>query len=144
MKRLVLSLFLSGIYFTPVAALPRVKAEHREYPYDAILPECKDSVVTGLIASRFAERETNFWASSLAIHEVNQIKQRGFRPNGSDLIPRRYCSASVRLSNNKKHRLDYVVIEDSGIIGMNYGVEWCVSGLDRNYAYDGGCRAARP
>jgi hypothetical protein len=144
MRRLILCLLLSSIWFLPANALPRIKAEHREYAYDAVLPECKDGAVTGLIAKRFAERETNFWASSLVVNEVSQIKQSGFRPNGFDLIPRRYCTASVRLSNHKKHRLDYIIVEDAGIIGLNYGVEWCISGLDRNYAYDGGCRAARP
>jgi hypothetical protein len=144
MKKLVLSIILSIIYIAPAIALERIQAETREYAYDAVLPACNDGDVTGLIASRFADRETNFWNSSLTINGLSKIKQSGFRPNGSDLIPRRYCTANVQLSNNKKHRLDYIIVEDAGIIGMNYGVEWCISGLDRNYAYDGGCRAARP
>jgi hypothetical protein len=144
MKKLILSLLLSSICSVAYAASIRIQAENREYAYDAVLPACNDGGVTGLIASRFAERETNFWKSNLSISEVSQIKPRGFRPNGSDLIPRRYCTANVQLSNHKKHRLDYIIVEDAGIIGLNYGVEWCISGLDRNYAYDGGCRAARP
>jgi hypothetical protein len=144
MKKFVLSLLLSSICNVAYAASPRIQAENREYAYDAVLPACTDGDVTGLIASRFAERETNFWNSSLTVTELSKIKQSGFRPNGSDLVPRRYCTANVRLSNHKKHRLDYIIVEDAGIIGMNYGVEWCISGLDRNYAYDGGCKAARP
>jgi hypothetical protein len=30
------------------------------------------------------------------------------------------------------------------VIGSEYGVEWCVAGLDRNWAYNPACRAARP
>jgi hypothetical protein len=144
MKKLILSLLLSSICSVTYAASPRIKAETREYAYDAVLPACNDGDVTGLITSRFADRETHFWASNLTINGLSKINQTGFRPNGSDLIPRRYCTANVQLSNHKKHRLDYIIVEDAGIIGMNYGVEWCISGLDRNYAYDGGCRAARP
>jgi hypothetical protein len=46
-------------------------------------------------------------------------------------MPRRYCVASVRLSDGTSHRLDYAIIEDDGWIGADYGVEWCVVGLDR-------------
>jgi hypothetical protein len=30
------------------------------------------------------------------------------------------------------------------MIGMNWGVNVCVDGLDRNDAYSPGCRAAKP
>ena len=38
----------------------------------------------------------------------------------------------------------YSIIEDGGFAGFGQGVEWCVTGLDRNWAYGPGCRAARP
>ena len=28
--------------------------------------------------------------------------------------------------------------------GIDQGVEWCVAGLDRNWAYNPSCKAARP
>ena len=31
-----------------------------------------------------------------------------------------------------------------GFAGFGQGVEWCVTGLDRNWAYNPGCKAARP
>jgi hypothetical protein len=30
------------------------------------------------------------------------------------------------------------------MIGMSWGVEWCVAGTDRNWAYNPGCEMARP
>jgi len=30
------------------------------------------------------------------------------------------------------------------MIGQTYGVEWCVVGLDRNWAYSPSCKMARP
>ncbi len=144
MKKSALLSVLYMLLVAPVSALERMPAETRDYPYTAQLPACHDGGVTGLIAKRFLSRETEFWNSSLAINEVLDIKETGFRPNGSDIIPRRYCSATVILSDLKTRRMDYFLTEDAGIIGWNYGVDWCISGLDRSYAYDGRCRAARP
>jgi hypothetical protein len=31
-----------------------------------------------------------------------------------------------------------------GMIGMDWGVNFCVIGLDRNWAYEPHCRAAKP
>ena len=30
------------------------------------------------------------------------------------------------------------------MIGMFWGVEWCVVGLDRNWAYNPACKMAKP
>ena len=38
----------------------------------------------------------------------------------------------------------YNIGEDLGIIGYGYGVEWCVVGLDREFAYAPSCRVLRP
>ena len=133
--------FLTSISAT---AKESILAEAREYSYTAQLPACADGGVTGLIAGRFEAREKEFWASNLSVNEILKIKETGFRPNGLDIIPRRYCSATIVLSDLKKRQIDYFITEDAGIIGWNYGVDWCVSGLDRSYAYDGQCRAARP
>jgi hypothetical protein len=35
-------------------------------------------------------------------------------------------------------------VEDTGMIGIDWGVNFCVVGLDRNLAYGPSCRAARP
>ena len=31
-----------------------------------------------------------------------------------------------------------------GMIGATWGVEWCVVGLDRNWAWNPACKAAKP
>jgi hypothetical protein len=38
----------------------------------------------------------------------------------------------------------YNIGEDLGFIGASWGVEWCVVGLDRNYAYAPACTMALP
>ena len=38
----------------------------------------------------------------------------------------------------------YSIAEDLGAIGATWGVEWCVVGLDRNWAYNPLCKIAGP
>ena len=137
--------FASSASIQPAGAYDnRVRAEDREFGYTASLPECTDSAVVGLVTKRFNDREQDYRNSSLTIAEVRDVRTVGFRPNGLDLIPRRYCTATVVTSDLVKRKLDYFVVEDGSIIGWTWGVEWCVSGLDFSYAYGGRCHTARP
>jgi hypothetical protein len=59
-------------------------------------------------------------------------------------IPRRFCSGKAQVSDGRWHALHYVIVEDAGLIGMTWGVDFCVTGLDRNWAYNPACKMARP
>jgi hypothetical protein len=48
------------------------------------------------------------------------------------------------ISDGKMRTVHYSIIEDGGFASFSQGVEWCVTGLDRNWAYNPGCRSARP
>ena len=48
------------------------------------------------------------------------------------------------LNDGKMRTVHYSIAEDAGFAGFGQGVEWCVTGLDRNWAYNPGCRAAKP
>jgi hypothetical protein len=48
------------------------------------------------------------------------------------------------VSDGKKRKVNYAIGEDLGIIGAIFGVEWCVVGLDRNWAYNPACKMAEP
>jgi hypothetical protein len=110
--------------------------------YDGRVAECEAALST--ISSQFREKESKFWNSSLEITGYGQIRETAFRPWQSDNIPRRYCSADVMLNDGKQRTVHYSIIEDGGFASFGQGVEWCVTGLDRNWAYNPGCRAARP
>ena len=45
------------------------------------------------------------------------------------------------LNDGKLRTVHYSIIEDGGFAGFDQGVEWCVTGLDRNWAYNPGCKA---
>ena len=110
--------------------------------YDGVLPPCEAALST--IASRFAEKEGRFWNSNLQILDFERVRQIAFRPWAKGTIPRRFCSAVATVSDGRRHRVNYWIGEDTGIIGSTWGVEWCVVGLDRNWAYNPGCKMARP
>jgi hypothetical protein len=110
--------------------------------YDGDLPGCDAAL--DKIASRFAHKESRFWNSSLQILGFEKVRQTAFSPWAQQTIPRRFCSAVALVSNGRKHRVDYWIGEDTGTIGAGWGVEWCVAGLDRNWAYNPACKMARP
>jgi hypothetical protein len=110
--------------------------------YDGYLPACEAAL--GKIASRFAQKEGRFWNSDLQILDFEDVREIAYRPWAEGTIPRRYCIATALVSDGRKHRVNYSIIEDGGMIGMTWGVEWCVVGLDRNWAYNPKCKMALP
>jgi hypothetical protein len=112
--------------------------------YDGVLPGCDDPAALEKIVSRFATKEHRFWNSELAIRGIDRVRETAFRPWDRDLIPRRFCTARAHISNGSMHPVYYWIGEDAGTIGATWGVEWCVVGYDRNWAYNPACRMARP
>jgi hypothetical protein len=112
--------------------------------YDAVVPLCQDAEALTKIASRFAEKEGRFWQTNLQLLDFERVREIAFRPWAQDSIPRRFCSAVALVSDGKKRPVYYSIVEDAGMIGMTWGVEWCVVGLDRNGAYNPACKVARP
>jgi hypothetical protein len=110
--------------------------------YDGNLGPCASAL--DLVAVRFAEKESTFWNSSLQILGYEHVREIAFRPWQSDNIPRRYCTARALISDGKPRTVNFSIIEDGGLAGSNDGVEFCVIGLDRNWAFNPACKAARP
>lgn len=110
--------------------------------YDGVVPPCEAALDT--IASRFAQKEGRFWNSDLQIVGFDRIREIAFRPWAAQTIPRRFCTAVAAVSDGRNHTVNYSIGEDTGIIGVSWGVEWCVVGLDRNWAYNPACKMARP
>jgi hypothetical protein len=110
--------------------------------YDSVLPACESGL--GTIVSQFAEKEGRFWNSSLQILGFERVRQIAYRPWAPGTIPRRFCRAVALVSDHRKHTVYYWIGEDTGFVGATWGVRWCVVGLDRNWAYNPGCKMARP
>jgi hypothetical protein len=112
--------------------------------YDNRVPLCDEHGPLDKIMSRFVSKEYRFWNSDLEIVGFEKIHEVAWEPWSSGTIPRRFCTASVLVSDGKRRQINYSIIEDGGMLGSGYGVEWCVVGLDRNWAYNPSCRWARP
>jgi hypothetical protein len=112
--------------------------------YDGVLPSCDAPSVFEKIIARFAEKENLYWNSHLAIVAFDDVRENAFRPWAADTIPRRWCSGFAYVSDGRKHPVFYSIGEDTGMIGQTFGVEWCVVGLDRNWAYNPACKVAQP
>jgi len=110
--------------------------------YDGLLPSCEAAL--DKIASRFAQKEGRFWNSDLQILDFERVREIAYRPWAEGTIPRRFCTAVAVVSDGRKHTVNYSIVEDGGMIGQTWGVEWCVAGLDRNWAYNPRCKMARP
>lgn len=115
-----------------------------ERHYGDRLPWCNDQWALDRISWFFAEKESRFWNSPLQIQFFSEIREVAFRPWGYGKIPRRYCEAKAGVSDGKLRTVYYSIIKDGGFAGIGTGVEWCVKGLDRNWAYAPNCQAARP
>ncbi len=149
-------------------ARPLTPAEQRYLPWQALLPKCDDPSVLSFVQSRFEQRESYYWKSGLGIQGFDKVRETGFRSTGLDYIPRRYCEARAAMNDSRTRAVYYAVGEDMDMTGAdairsvaqsvtlglwptlnpsplnNWGVDWCVVGLDRNYAYGRNCKAARP
>jgi hypothetical protein len=112
--------------------------------YNGDLPACAEPLALGTISMRFAETERMYWNSALNINSFSNVREVAYRPWGESFQPRRYCSATVVLSDAKPHQMFYSIVSDSSFQGYTWGVEWCVTGLDRNLAYAPDCKMARP
>ena len=110
--------------------------------YDGVVPPCQAAL--GTIASRFASKESRFWNSNLQIVDFERVHETAFRPWAQNTIPRRFCSALALVSDGRKRPVYYWIGEDTGYLGATWGVEWCVVGLDRNWAFNPVCKMARP
>jgi len=119
-------------------------AEARLRPYAGELPACANALVLAEIARRFWDREREYWNSALSLESFDAIRETGVRARGSSFIPRRFCEASARFNDGQARRVVYAIGEDLGFMGFEWGVDWCVVGLDRAGAYAPACSGVGP
>ncbi|GLK67818.1 hypothetical protein [Hansschlegelia plantiphila] len=112
-------------------------------PYTGNLPSCADAGIHNSIIASFGRREREYWHSGLQLSTFVQPVELGYRSWGRSFIPRRFCSATAVTTDGVRREVYWHVAERLGG-ALTTGVDWCVSGLDRNYAYAPDCKMARP
>jgi hypothetical protein len=108
------------------------------------MPACDFPPALDRIIGNFRSKEIRFWSSELQIVGIENIRETAVLPWAAQSIPRRFCSGTALINDGVRHAIYYSIGEDVGMIGMDFGVNFCVVGLDRNWAYGPACRAARP
>lgn len=146
----VATLLMAGLFAAGLEAVPARAASWFEMNfwmsgprYSGRLPACEDPMALAEIQSRFAAKEKIFWKSGLELVGFDSIRETAYRPWASNTIPRRFCSGRVRASDGVWRPVHYFIGEDLAMIGLSWGVEWCVVGLDRNWANNPVCRMAQ-
>lgn len=112
--------------------------------YSGDVPACDEQSALNLIAQRFDETEKRFWSSDLTITQFERLSEIAFRPWGPGYLPRRYCHGTVYTSDARKRQIYYAIVESGGFVGASWGVEWCIVGLDREYAFAPSCKMVQP
>jgi hypothetical protein len=112
--------------------------------YDRVMPGCGYPGALDRIIGDFHTKEARFWNSNLEILGIENIRQTSELSWAAQSIPRRFCSGTAVINDGRRHAIYYSIAEDTGMIGVDFGVDFCVVGLDRSWAYGPACRAARP
>lgn len=80
----------------------------------------------------------------VAITDFHGIRERRYEPPGEwKAIERRYCGATVSLSDGRDRSIWYLIETGQGFASIGNNVEFCVAGFDRWFVYNGGCRVLR-
>ncbi len=112
--------------------------------YDRQMPTCDYPPALDRIIGNFRTKEIRFWNSERQIVGIEHIRETAVMPWAAQSIPRRFCSGVALINDGVRHPIYYSIGEDAGMIGADFGVNFCVVGLDRNWAYGPACRAAKP
>jgi hypothetical protein len=112
--------------------------------YSRDMPACDYAPALHEIMANFHTKEARFWNSELQIVGIEDIRESGYLPWAAQSIPRRFCSATALVNDGRRHAIYYSIASETGMIGVGWGVNFCVVGLDRSWSYNPACRAARP
>ncbi|MCX7304710.1 MAG: hypothetical protein NTV73_10280 [Hyphomicrobiales bacterium] len=107
---------------------------------------CSERWVLNRITSRFSYQVQHVPnLPMVAIVDFSNIHEHRYLPAQGEERPigRRYCGATVALSDGDSRDIWYLIEEGQGFASIGDNVEFCVSGFDRWYVYNGRCRVLR-
>jgi capsid protein len=106
---------------------------------------CGQPWVLNKITSRFSYQVHHVpHLPDVQITDFRRIHQHRYQPASETWpIGRRYCGATVSLSDGRDRTIWYLIEEGQGFASIGDNVEFCVSGFDRWMVYNGRCRVLR-
>ena len=117
-------------------------------PRLAGLSGCDDGWVLARIRDRFAYGEARVEKRDLGIAGIEKIREVATTVDRPSPLPRRWCTATVTLTDGSRSTLHWLVTRGVGFAGPGLAwipdeVEFCVAGHDRWRVHDGSCRTTR-
>jgi hypothetical protein len=106
---------------------------------------CEDPYILAKIRDRFRHQTRNVPnLPDVDITDFRGIHEHRYLPYAEDWpIARRYCGATAALSDGSDRTIWYLIEDGMGFVGIGDNVEFCVSGFDRWFVYNGHCRILR-
>lgn len=151
----VSAILSAALLATSLAVPPAFAADAQVSDYADGSP-CADGKILQRISKNFAYQVKHVPnLPDVAITDFQRIHQHRYLPAEEDRpIARRYCGATVILSDGHSRDIWYLIEEGMGYATLLDGfgkadetrganVEFCVSGFDRWLVYNGACRVLR-
>ncbi|MEO5325531.1 hypothetical protein PV773_19675 [Mesorhizobium sp. CC13] len=106
---------------------------------------CGNASVLNRITERFSYQVRHVPnLPDVAITDFQRVHEHRYLAADEDHpIARRYCGATVALSDGGSRDIWYLIEEGMGFASIGDNVEFCVAGFDRWYVYNGRCRVLR-
>jgi hypothetical protein len=115
---------------------------HRKAPWNG--PACDEPKVLKRITERFDQAEQSYWHTGIQMGAITMARETAFRDWDPTIIARRYCTGTVYLTDGKQYPLVYWLRSEQGFSGVSWGVQFCLVGRDRDFAYAPACKMLRP
>jgi len=128
----------------PLTVVPAAQAADL-YVYESDSGACAEARVLKKITERFTYQVRHVPnLPDVQITDFQRIHENRYLPAREDRpIGRRYCGATVVLSDGHDRDIWYLIEEGMGFASIGDNVEFCVSGFDRWRVYNGRCRVLR-
>lgn len=149
----ILAALSAALLATSLGAAPSLAADQAEFDDGS---PCGDVHILKRITERFDYQVRHVPnLPDVAITDFRRIHQHRYLPASEDRpIARRYCGATVVLSDGDSRDIWYLIEERMGFATLADGfglanetrgsnVEFCVAGFDRWLVYNGACRVLR-
>ncbi|MCF6321964.1 MAG: hypothetical protein L3J32_09380 [Rhizobiaceae bacterium] len=107
------------------------------------LPVCTNTGVLEKVVKRYNKADSNLWQKGVRMNAINGAREHTVNPLYESAIDRRYCRAKAYLSNGQHYTVYFLIERGMGLAGTGWGVEYCLRGSDKWYAYGSGCRVLR-
>ena len=97
------------------------------------MPPCDYHRALDRIIGDFHTKEARFWNSKLEIVGIENIRETAVLPWAAQSVPRRFCSGTAVINDGARHPIYYSIAEDTGMIGWDWGTEFCVVGIGSQF-----------